>query len=395
VEAELRKVAALMGAAWAVACSDGSTGPGVDPLTVAIGGGDAQVGVEGWPLAQPPTVLVTDAAGAPRSGVVVAFTVESGGGSVTASADTTSVQGTASTGWVLGSPAVRTQTLRVALSPGGESVTFVATSLGDGEADQVVVHGALGPLRGVVLVRGPFPLEVLAVRVAPDTLISFPPTAAPGTELIVFGSENRPRHVAPAWTSAIDTAHVALEPPVMVALDVDVLDGTFEVRRQDVEAQLREVEGIIGEESLGIAVGDVTYVDHTGGNAVSLSSSDLCAGPVPAGAIQVTVATAIDNGAYTGWGCWSGRIYLTAAVRNVPHLLAHELGHTFTLEHTETGLMRSANPQRFIRDGEIYRAHFHVQSTLNTIFGSQPEADRRNCSVAGSCLPETFELSPP
>jgi len=384
----------VLTAAVAVACSDESTGPDADLLTIEITAGDGQLGVEGWPVLTPPTVRVTDATGAPRADAPVTFEVLTGGGTVSSSMASTGLGGNASAVWRLGAPTVRTQEMRASLPSGAGSVTFTATSLSPGESDYVIVLGALGPLRGIVVTREQPQVEIVAARTQPDTLIPVPPVDLPSLGLVVFGSGNRPRHVAPAWTGGVDTVHVALEPPVVVDLDVDIRDGTFEVRQQDLEAQLRELEGIIDEESLGIEIGDVTYIDNTGGGPVSLSSAGICAGPVPADAIQITVVSAIDNGAYTGWGCWSGRIYLSAAVRNVPHLLAHELGHTFTLEHTFAGLMRSTNPQRVVHEGEIYRAHFHAQSALNTIFGSQPEADRRNCSVLGVCLPESLDLGP-
>lgn len=111
-----RLVARTAAAALVVltACS-GESNPGVTPpsppppppapvaTTVAVASGDAQQADIGTPVALRPTVVVRDAAGNAMSGVSVAFAVDSGGGSLTASAATTGADGTASSGsWTLG-----------------------------------------------------------------------------------------------------------------------------------------------------------------------------------------------------------------------------------------------------------------------------------------------------
>ena len=71
--------------------------------SLVLQSGDGQQAEIGKPLAVRPTVQVRDASGAAMAGVAVAFTVDSGGGSLAATSAVTSADGTASSGvWTLG-----------------------------------------------------------------------------------------------------------------------------------------------------------------------------------------------------------------------------------------------------------------------------------------------------
>jgi adhesin/invasin len=79
-----------------------------------------QTGTVGQPLAQPISVQVTDQAGNPIIGVVVTWTVLSGGGSVSSATSTTDVNGDASVIWTLGTVA-GTNTLRASIATGASA----------------------------------------------------------------------------------------------------------------------------------------------------------------------------------------------------------------------------------------------------------------------------------
>jgi hypothetical protein len=88
--------------------------------------GNGQIGPAGSLLASPLVVQVLDDGDNPVEGVVVTWTVESGGGSVSPASTATSANGQASTAWTLGTGtgAQRVQ----ASAPGAGSVRFEATS---------------------------------------------------------------------------------------------------------------------------------------------------------------------------------------------------------------------------------------------------------------------------
>jgi uncharacterized protein YjdB len=87
------------------------------PSAITVRGGAGQTGPVGAVLPQPLTVRVTAADSLGVQGVVVAFAVTTGGGSLSTSADTTDAGGDASVVWTLGS------------TPGSQLVTATAGSL--------------------------------------------------------------------------------------------------------------------------------------------------------------------------------------------------------------------------------------------------------------------------
>lgn len=90
-------------------------------------GGDNQTAVAGAAVATPPSVLVKDANGNPKSDVSITFAVASGGGSVTGATAVTNASGIATVGsWTLG-PIVGANVLTA--TSGNLSVSFSATSI--------------------------------------------------------------------------------------------------------------------------------------------------------------------------------------------------------------------------------------------------------------------------
>ena len=118
-------VAVLVGITWLGACSSTEPPAPVVPTTVASAQGDGQTGLVNTAVAIPPAVVVRGNDGRPASGVLVTFSVGSGGGTATTPSSTTNSQGVAVVGsWILGS-ATGTNTLTADVE-GLNSVTFTA-----------------------------------------------------------------------------------------------------------------------------------------------------------------------------------------------------------------------------------------------------------------------------
>ena len=380
--------------ALAAACGDAGTAPEDQTATLQVVSGSGQRGLEGEVLPLPIRVRVVDGAGRPVQGVAVLFEA-TGGGAPETSRGHTGANGLAETYWRLGPASSGAQRLTATLE-GGRSpgVTVDASAVTLSQADRVVVHGALGPLRGVVALReAGTGLELVYERVTADTVIILPPLDTPGVDVVVFAPHNRPARATKAWGPGADTLHVTLEPPLSVDVEVTVRAGEIDVMRGVVDSHVAQMGWIWSSQGMGLVVGKVTVVDAIeNGVDTSVSSTGLCTGTTPGDAIRVTYVTSIDGGRYDGWGCWSGHVWMSLHAYVYPNLLAHELGHTFTLGHTDTGLMYAANPGTHVWDGEVFRAHFHSSSALNTIFAGQPGSWRRSCVATLPCLPETYTL---
>jgi hypothetical protein len=107
------------------ACND-STGPNTK-LLIPDAGAALQTGVIGQAVRTNPTVLVTDAGNHPLPGVVVAFAITNGGGSLSSSTQTTNSFGVASVAWTLGNT-FGTNTLTATVE-GIPPVTFTAMAI--------------------------------------------------------------------------------------------------------------------------------------------------------------------------------------------------------------------------------------------------------------------------
>jgi hypothetical protein len=103
-----------------------ATGSAGAAASLTKSAGDGQSTPPGGTVAVPPAVIVKDANGNLKSGIVVTFAVGVGGGSVTGATATSNAAGVAAVGsWTLGSSA-GTNTL-IASATGVPSVTFTAT----------------------------------------------------------------------------------------------------------------------------------------------------------------------------------------------------------------------------------------------------------------------------
>ncbi len=119
--------------AWAVgllllACNGDGTSPPGPPSDLLVSGGDAQNWFFNNPLPGPLSVTVVDASGRAVRGVVVTWSVTSGGGAVSPLQSTTDVSGVASTTDSLGSATRQTVNATFTGAPGPASFAEFATS---------------------------------------------------------------------------------------------------------------------------------------------------------------------------------------------------------------------------------------------------------------------------
>jgi hypothetical protein len=376
-------------------CTEDPTGTQSESITLNVRG-DNQRGFANERLPHAIQVEVKDGQGRPVQGAEVSFAPDAGSGSVERASAITDLMGRAATIWVLGAQEEREQRVHIrVVTPSAEAETVAeALVLRNDEADIVVVHGAIGSLRGVVLVSDiDNRLEIVYHRSTRDTLVYLLPMDYP-TDIVVFSQLNRPLRTTATWTAGVDTIHVFLEPPVRLGVDVRIYDGIFEERRAVWEDRLAHTEMLWRSIGMGVTIGDVTWADATGVAPLNISSSGVCSQVSPGGAVRVHVVRSIDNSWYTGWGCLSGDVFLGAGADAYVNLLAHEIGHTFTLSHTLAGLMNPNPRSGAVTDGEIFRAHFDDLSVLNTIAAGQPAPVRRNCRIdhGSQCLPVLYEL---
>lgn len=150
-------LAAFIAAAAIAACKSDSTGPST-PAAVAASTSPAATAISGLAIAGP-SVIVTDASGAPLAGVEVTFAVTAGGGAVQYPIVATGSDGTASAGaWQIGGPGANTVTATV----GGLPPLSFTTTASLGAGSQIVKRGGDNQI-GSLNTALPIPLTVKVV----------------------------------------------------------------------------------------------------------------------------------------------------------------------------------------------------------------------------------------
>ena len=213
----MRRYVTVVGTAvmLAAACTgDGSSPQGAYRLSIAAG--NAQTDTVGKTLSVVYGVLVEDSAGTPVAGLVVAWSVTGGGGTITASS-TTDGAGIARATRTLGTVA-GTQTATAVV--GGASLTFTATALAGpptqhsknaGDA-QSAAAGSVLPVPFAVLVQDQYdnPVESVTVNwtvASGGGSLSVPSSKTNGSGVarvtLTLGPDSGPNHVTAAVTGIV------------------------------------------------------------------------------------------------------------------------------------------------------------------------------------------------
>lgn len=216
-----------------MACSGGDDGriqPEPVPTAIASNGGTGQSATPGNALALPLSVLVTDASGDPVTGVEVAWSVLTGGGTVSPASSTTNADGVATTQFTLGlaegiqqaqgqsgqlqgSPVVFSATATAAPPPPPPPPGFQLTVVGGGNnvperySSDLWIHGSYAytgtwgglPRAGRVgnvlkiwsLNGAGAPTLVDSVKISGINTVSDVEVSSDG-QLLMFGAENGP-----------------------------------------------------------------------------------------------------------------------------------------------------------------------------------------------------------
>jgi len=266
-------------------------------------------------------------------------------------------------------------------------------------------------------------------------------------ELIAFAVGAPPVWADPCgWTPWRNVVKVECAPPTPVDLTVWIVfdpDGNQQAR---VEAAIEATALIWEREATGLAIGDVEIVPAPAAGTAAAQALQSASGFDCTAAMVGTLRThagkrsdrinvysvhmvngdlgggvaCIHDAAYTAGNAEQSDVAALQSVgdmlvlgqRAAPHLLAHELGHLFSLRHidgvflgeewdpryvfdSENVMFSSSADRKYLTEGQTFRIHFDARSALNHVFHHRPpeqtsrnypqimpgSVDARNCPV--------------
>ena len=207
-------------------------------------------------------------------------------------------------------------------------------------------------------------------------------------EVIVFAPDRRTglaRSVE--WTPGVDTVEVTLGAPLEIDVTIWIVKGPFAGQANHARSAIGRTRTIWNAERVGVVIDSVEIIDATANaNASKYHDLTLCnsqsgleqeIGHVE-GQINVYWVGTVDSGTRRGRACPIGGDHIIMAEETGDELLSHEIGHSFSLTHTDaitdffdqSNVMHSASSvRRYLSEGQVFRQQFNPNSMLNGILG--------------------------
>jgi hypothetical protein len=372
--------------------SGGGTLPGTDPLQLTPVSGSEQ---EAAPGEQLEDVLVVRASrnGKPVSGVQVTFTAAPGSGTVHTIEGITNLAGEAYAFWRLPAERAPAYTLTAA-AEGADPVVFRSTPVSPERLDAVYTDYA-GPVRVWMYARDQFPEDSRLFSATLQDSLLFPPFVEPRwrDEAVAFAEGHPPTVLSSLrWTPARDSLRLELLPRVRVPMTLWVVDGPWEEVGPLAQVQAQRARDTW--RAAGVEL-DVTIVDATrfpGAERYQDVVVETCLNDVPEvigaarGQLNAYYVWDIFNTKYQVGGqgvhCGGGRIELASGDTRSSHLLAHEVGHAFSLEHRtiDGNVMHWTAAGPGVTLGQWFRSHHNTLSFIQTANLSNQPSAARSCS---------------
>jgi len=226
--------------------------------------------------------------------------------------------------------------------------------------------------------------------------------AAPNrNEAIGFGEDRSTRRLAAPWTDSGDDFDLELGNRISVPVTVWIVQGPFGDQFDHAVDACIQTSVIWDAERVGIrfsafdvkdATADPDIDDairnSTGGDSRNWDdfSDDI---GFDEGRINIYWINTVDGLTTQGWSDFGARIVMGKNTGD--ELLAHEIGHAFSLRHPDactnvnanfdqTNLMWPCSSIReFVAEGQIFRAHFNATSSINNLYGKRPGQPTVGC----------------
>ena len=220
-------------------------------------------------------------------------------------------------------------------------------------------------------------------------------------EVIGFGEARAPTRLTTPWTPDDDSFNFGLGQPIAVDLTFWVLQGPLGTAEFRINDSLVSADSLWEDERTGLVLGDVDIIDarndpditnamlnSVGGNNRDWDAFSNDIGFAP-GRINIYWINTVEGNPAVGWSDIGARIVM--GFNSTGTLLAHELGHAFSLAHPSDGgisnlvgnenAMNATTARRYFSEGQTFRMHFQANSAVNVELGARPGQPVEPCDL--------------
>jgi hypothetical protein len=289
-----------------------------------------------------------------------------------------------------------------------------------GAQDQVTLNNNSGNSVGLLVdgkLNGSFVNDQTYVSPGSPTLIGqFSKMNGNKTNEVMAFTQDRPMAIytnAP-WTTGNDNIMVPFANQISIPVTIWVLYGDFGAVSTKAANDLLTASSIYSTERVGVGFSTVTFMDATANplasryynydNSALATSIKADIGyvngqfniyyinSIVASGVQYTQAACVDQ--IGGTMVFMGSTTITT-------VLAHEMGHNFSLEHVHSGvatqwfdfsnvMSQNGSPNaRYLTEGQVLRMHLTSTSALNDTYNARPGRLIRNCAATSTTATDT------
>lgn len=231
--------------------------------------------------------------------------------------------------------------------------------------------------------------------------------ASGGNEVLLFGRNREPTLASNvSWSLGVDTVPIPARGNLRPNITVWIVKGPFSQQRSRAQDAVQTTDVIWSGQYAGLQFGSIEYIDATGdSDASSFFAFDGCGRRAEmeqqighkSGRLNFYYVERVDGGASRGRACPIGGDFAVMAEDTGNELMAHEIGHLFSLTHIDhlgndfdrSNVMHSASSVReYLTEAQVYRVHFNPNSAVNQHLGLRPSRAQRSCAreqVSATC----------
>ena len=285
--------------------------------------------------------------------------------------------------------------------------------------DHVTLNNSSGNPIGLLVdgkLNGSFVNDQTYVSPGSPALIGqFSRATGQGTNEVMAFTQDRPMaiYTNPPWTTGNDNINVPFANQISIPVTIWVLYGDFGSVSTKAANDLLTASGIYSTERVGVGFSTVTFMDAT---ANPLASRYYNYDFTMANGIKTDIgyvngqiniyyinSIVVSGVQYTQASCVDqiGGTMVFMGSTTITTVLAHELGHNFSLEHVHSGvatqwfdfsnvMSQNGSPNaRYLTEGQVLRMHLTSTSALNDTYHARPGLLTRDCAATSTVATNT------